>query len=118
VTIKLFDVEEQKRFREELETYNTRVEEASKDGMPLGADWPAYPKPVEPFADSKDEGFRASDLPPSTSPSNAYSRPYVTPRDLDFMGTSQSEVKGFESGWAKDDEGKRVKGLPFSIKKG
>ena len=106
MTIRLIDIEDQKRFHEEMETYNLRVQERMKNpGVDLG-DWPRSPKQPEPMVDSRDKG---------AMPQNDYGMgclpmgPGGSKRDpeffdpLDFDGNSQSQVKGFASRWQRND---------------
>jgi hypothetical protein len=115
----MIDVEAQKTFEQELESYQLRVK-ARLEGSLSDAPWPQPPTPPPAMADSRDPGlpmsFASTQLPSyMNAPSGADLRAYAT---LDYDGTSQSVVKGFESSWQEGDDGKQTSKLPFTIKKG
>jgi hypothetical protein len=114
VTIKLFDIEAQKRFEQEVETYDLRIKDRM-DNPGSMAELPAYPKTPEPFADSRDPSLTKSTgngcVPCSPLGGGGGDLRSLDEREMD--GTSQSEVKGFESRQNADAD----VGLPFSIKK-
>lgn len=125
VTIRLFDIEAQKRFEQEVETYDLRVKDRMEQPGISNEPWPAFPKQPDPMADSRDEGL--------TKPGNAYATPHKIGNDyrggsadpclhgpLDFDGNSQSEVKGHESVWqfnANDGELESSDASPFKLKR-
>jgi len=100
MTIRLFDPSAQKKYEQELETYDLISADRMKDGgANVGAPWPKYPRPPEAFADSKEEGTapnRATDcLPFGQGFSGSAHDPRNQARDFDRDGSSQSDVEGF-----------------------
>lgn len=122
MTIKLFDIAAAKDYERELETYDLRIKAVSGGTAPIGVEWPKYPKPPEPMVNSRDPGLRDN---VAVGISGAYSGSTRDPQStdaLDFDGTSQSAVKGFESVWSAEynADGSRKTSVaePFSIKEG
>jgi hypothetical protein len=124
VTIRLFDIEAQKTFEQEVETYDLRVKDRMDNPGASNEPWPAFPKQPEPTVDSRDKGL--------TKPGNNFATPIggndfrggaADPRSrdpLDFDGNSQSAVKGHESVWqfnANDGELESSDASPFKIKR-
>lgn len=97
MTIRLFDPSAQKRYEQELETYDLRSNERMKDPSITGP-WPAYPKPPEAFADSKEQGVPSRsrcDVPVGGSFSGGFADPRNPAREFDRDGSSQSAIEGF-----------------------
>lgn len=99
MTIKLFDIAAAKDYERELETYDLRIKAVSDGSAPIGS--------------------------VAVGISGAYSGSTRDPQStdaLDFDGTSQSAVKGFESVWSAEynADGSRKTSVaePFSIKEG
>lgn len=124
MTIRLFDIAEQKRYRDEQETYNLRVQDRMKNPGESG-EWPKSPKLPEAMVNSQDKGalpqndYGMSGLAVPAGIGGMRPDPnWYSP--LDFDGNSQSEVKGFESGWQdnKDEEAGHAHrtSAPFSLK--
>jgi hypothetical protein len=119
VTIKLFDIEAQKQFRDEQETYNLRVK--SRMENPSDTPWPEYPKAPEPMIDSKDKGVLPMNgsAPCEISSGGMKDPNWFNPLDLD--GNSHSEVDGFSTGWQDNhDSGtghKHNTSAPFKVTK-
>ena len=122
MTIRLIDIEVQKRFEQERETYNLRVQDRMETPGKLDTPWPEFPKQPEPFVDSRDKGVEPhngnspakmvgnSDYRGSTRDPNSFSA-------LDFDGNSQSEVKGFETEWQCGSDGSYSNSAPFKTTK-
>lgn len=111
MTIKLFDIEAQKQYADELETFELRSQKAMQPGS--GVEWPQYPKAPEPFVDSREKqlGSMLSNAVPVSAMTAA------DPRHRDVVdrdGTSQSEVEGFETRWSTDED---AKAKPFALKR-
>ncbi len=97
MTIRLFDPSAQKKYEQEMETYDLRSNARMKD-MSSPAPWPTYPKPPEPFADSKEQGLvppRAGCVPMGCGYSGGFADPRNPAREIDMDGNSQSAVEGF-----------------------
>lgn len=117
MTIKLFDTLAQKEYQQELETYDARITAAQQ----AGGMWPMdlqYPRPPEPMINSRDPGLDPSSRNPGAlsypTPALVGSDPRpMDPVDLD--GTSQSNVKGFDSRWSTDHD---ADFSPFKTTKG
>ncbi len=124
MTIKLFDIDAAKQYEREMETYDLRAKAMSDGSAPAGSEWPKYPKPPAPMVDSRDKGLRDAGAA-AMGLAGGYSGSTRDPRStdaLDFDGTSQSVVKGFESVWNfelnADGSRKTEVPEPFSIKEG
>jgi hypothetical protein len=101
VTIKLFDTAVAAQYRQELETYQVRVDAMSKPGgAPDGTEWPKYPVQPEPMVDSRDKGFDRSSSPAMGVNTLMPMMGGSTVPDRD--GTSQQDFEGFESRWARE----------------
>ena len=117
MTIRLFDIEAQKQFEREVETYDLRVKDRQENPGQVG-EWPTYPKAPSPMVDSRDKGLPLSTSFNSVGPAYPGSpfpvvgRDLCMPAPLDFDGNSQSEVKGFKSQWSCDEDA----ATPFKVK--
>ncbi len=127
VTIRLFDIEAQKTFEQELESYDLRVKDRM-DNPGSNEPWPQYPKPPEPMVNSRDPGQRGGDdgapmaqvHPGRGGPFPLVGRDPCMEAPLDLDGNSQSEVKGHESVWqfnANDGELESSDASPFKLKR-
>lgn len=100
MTIKLFDIAAAKDYERELETK----------------------QPPEPMINSRDPGLRDNVAVGISGPYLGSTRDPQSTDALDFDGTSQSAVKGFESVWSAEynADGSRKTSVaePFSIKEG
>ena len=99
MTIRLFDPSAQKKYEQELETYDLRSSERMKDpSASMKTPWPTYPQPPEAFADSKEEGVapnRSGCFPTSIGFGGSFSDPRNPAREADSDGNMQSEVEGY-----------------------
>jgi len=124
VTIRLTDLDAQKRFEREVETYEK--EAAARQNAMSAEPWPSYPKAPEPLVDSRDKGlgnpntyFNSVGPAYPGSSFSVVGRDLCMPAPLDFDGTSQSEVEGHESSWqAVNADGTRatMNHAPFDTK--
>lgn len=102
VTIRLFDIEAQKTYEQEVETYDLRVKARMEEPGKMNDPWPQFPKAPEPIVDSRDEGTTKPgnfNLPLSGGDYRGSTSDPRSRDQLDFDGNSQSEVKGWSSGW-------------------
>jgi hypothetical protein len=99
MTIRLFDPSAQKRYEQELETYDLRSNERMKDpSISSKVPWPSYPKAPEPFADSKEAGLvppRNGCVPMGGGYAGSAMDPRNIAREVDMDGNSQSAVEGY-----------------------
>ena len=90
MTIRLFDPSAQKKYEQELETYDLRSSERMKDpSASMKTPWPTYPQPPEAFADSKEEGVapnRSGCFPTSIGFGGSFSDPRNPAREADSDG--------------------------------
>lgn len=120
MTIRLLDIEAQLDYQKDMESYEKRFK-AQMDKAP-GSPWPmdlVPPKYPDPMLDSRDQGTIPK---PHQTPGIAaigYVGSYPNGRDpknqdqLDWDGTSQSAVKGYDSRASFEGDGNKApfKGL-------
>lgn len=103
MTIRLISVEDQRRYRDEVEDYE-RVMRDRREKGDFMLPFPEFPKPPEPMVDSRDEGCAPSS--PFALGSLGTGAPLQdggipTRRDLDRDGNSSGTPEGWESEQAK-----------------
>lgn len=119
MTIRLLDVDAQRRYRDEVETYERRSRERAEKGE-WSLDLGPYPKPPEPMVDSRDREASATGINPfalggfSTGLRDGGPS---SPDPLDRDGTSSEAPEGWESGWQEKTEGVHRTTAPFKAKK-
>jgi hypothetical protein len=105
MTIRLIDVESQRRFRGEVEDYERALRERRESGD-LSGPWPSFPQPPEPLVDSRDADAASSpfSLGGLASYGGLQDGGIPAPHSLDRDGTSSKAPEGWESGW-QDNKG-------------
>lgn len=117
MTIRLTDVEAQKRYERDLEEYREAIDKRmGQPSAPSG--WPSPPKEPGPMVNSHDEespsnnpfGLSMAEPMPSFGRDPRFPGAVQSPQD----GNAHADPKGYESNWTASN---KAPAKPFTLKK-